>query len=208
MQDLDAGVFSRASRGDMEAITQLIRRYGPEVRKRLVINPRWQSYLDVEDVMQVTYLEAFLRIGQLGTITPEGFYSWLLRIAENNLRDAIREMDRDKRPDPRMRLQASPAGSDSVIGLYEALSFTTTTASRYLSVQETHQLLEAAITKLPEVYQKVVRCCDLAGQSAQEAATALGRSVGAVKMLRLRAHDRLRELLGGNTDALAGLTRY
>ena len=41
-----------------------------------------------------------------------------------------------------------------------------------------------------------MRLYDLECQPPQQVAEALGRSVGAVHMLRARAHDRLRELLG------------
>ncbi|HEY3242379.1 MAG TPA: sigma-70 family RNA polymerase sigma factor, partial [Phycisphaerae bacterium] len=55
--------------------------------------------------------------------------------------------------------------------------------------------MAAAIGKLPADYAKVVRMYDLEGRSVAEVAAAVGRSEGAVYMLRSRAHDRLRELL-------------
>jgi DNA-directed RNA polymerase specialized sigma24 family protein len=45
--------------GDGKALTALLRDCGPLVRQRLSISPVWQATLDLEDVMQVTYLEAF-----------------------------------------------------------------------------------------------------------------------------------------------------
>jgi RNA polymerase sigma-70 factor (ECF subfamily) len=185
-------LFRRAAAGESDAVAALLLVYGPQVRHRLVINPRWRASLDVEDVMQVTYLEAFLRIKQLRTFNAAAFVSWLTRVAENNLRDAIKELERDKRPDPRQRV----VPEDSVIALAEMVGTTSSTGSRYASRQETQRILESAIERLPTIYQKVVRLCDLAGKSPQEVAAALGRSVGAVKMIRSRAHDRLRELLG------------
>ena len=42
----------------------------------------------------------------------------------------------------------------------------------------------------------MIRLYDLEGRPIAEVAAEMGRSSGAVHMLRARAHDRLRELLG------------
>ena len=47
--------------GDADALTKLLQKFGPEVERSLQINPVWQTVLEPADVMQVTYLEAFLR---------------------------------------------------------------------------------------------------------------------------------------------------
>src|SRR5439155_22230002 len=119
-------------------------------------NPQWQSVLDVEDVMQVTYLEAFLRIRQLRVLDENTFVAWLTRVAENNLRDAVKELERDKRPDPRRRIQPMSSG-DSFIALAELVGSTSTTASRFVAARETRVWLEAAIARLPAIYQPVVQ---------------------------------------------------
>jgi len=144
--------------------------------------------------MQVTYLEAFLRINQLEARTSDGFRAWLDRLAQNNLRDAIRELQRQKRPDPRNQMQ-SPAG-DSVTTLLDALGGADQTASQVVAIRESKQALEKALAHLPPMYAQVVRAHDLEGQSVAEVAQSLGRTPGAVYMLRARALDRLRELLG------------
>ena len=46
--------------------------------------------LDIEDAMQVTFMEAFLRIGKFAGSDSRTFSAWLGRIAENNLCDGIR----------------------------------------------------------------------------------------------------------------------
>ena len=53
-----------------------------------------------------------------------------------------------------------------------------------------------ALGSLPGDYEKVVRMYDLEGRPIGEVAAELGRSEGAVYMLRARAHDRLREQMG------------
>src|SRR5687767_13718056 len=61
---------------------------------------------DADDVMQITCLEAFLHIREFVPARPGSFAAWLRRLAENNLRDTVRELQRDKRPPPGKRVVA------------------------------------------------------------------------------------------------------
>ena len=180
--------------GDADAMTELLSEHGPEVERSLSIGREWRSVLEPADVMQVTYLEAFLEIGKYDANRAPPFRAWLQRIAENNLRDAIRGLQRRKRPQPAMRVQA-PAGADSTFELYNNLGVTTTTPSRYATAQERLTALDAALEALPDDYGQVIRLYDLQGLPIAEVCTQMNRSTGAVHMLRARAHERLRELL-------------
>ncbi|MEW6073416.1 MAG: sigma-70 family RNA polymerase sigma factor [Planctomycetota bacterium] len=117
----------------------------------------------------------------------------------SNLRDGWRALERDKRPDPRRR--ADPAAAE---GLLDALRSEITSPSRAAARGEAAALLEAALAGLPDDYARVVRLYDLEGRTIEETADALGRSRGAVHMLRQRAHDRLRERLGRPERFLTG----
>lgn len=192
---------ARAVEGDESALSELLRRHGPEVRVAMghKIGVHWRSVIDEDDVMQVTYLEAFLRIGSFvpGENADDSFRGWLRRIAENNLKDAVRSLERAKRPDPRRRVQArAGANDDSYVDLVETLGVTNSTPSRAAAKVEAQSAIEKTLAKLPPDYAEVIRQYDLRGQSAEEVSKHLGRSEGAVFMLRARAHDRLRELIG------------
>ncbi len=193
----DGELVERAARGDASALRTLLGRHGPEVGQSLAGNiaRQWQAVLDVDDVMQVTYLEAFLQIDRLTARDAASFTRWLRRIAENNLRDAVRELGRRKRPHPGMRV-APPAGEDSHVALLELLGATTTTASRHAARREGANILSSALDDLPADYRTAVRLYDLEGRSIVDVASAMDRSVGAVHMLRARAHDRLKAMLG------------
>lgn len=181
--------------GDLDALSALLEHFGPEVERMLEISREWQSVLEPADVMQVSYLEAFIEIARYDPDRAEPFRAWLLRIAENNLRDAIRGLQRQKRPQPSNRVTA-PNNVDSACELYEHLAVTTTTPSRAATREERAGLLTAALDALPEDYGRVVRLYDLQSLPIAEVCKQLGRSSGAIHMLRARAHDRLRELLG------------
>jgi len=195
MATSDDELLKKAIAHDTAALSELLERYGPAIRHELRIGRKRQSLLSAEDVMQVTYLEAFLQIDRFKPRGEGAFPAWLRRIAENNLRDAIKELERAKRPPPHKRIEIT-AERDSSWVLFELLGGTTTTPSRRASRQEVKQALDAAIGTLPEDYRTVVRQYDLQGRSAVEIASSMCRSTGAVHMLRARAHDRLREALG------------
>ena len=190
-------MVSKAVAGDHEALSELLQQHAPAMRRKLAraIGDAWRSSVDAEDVMQVTFLEAFLRINRFQPGGAGSFSAWLSRIAENNLRDAIKWLSRAKRPDPRRRVGA-PGGEESYVGLVEMLGASMTTPSRAAARGEALGALEKMIAELPTDYERVIRLYDLEGRSASEVAELLDRSPGAVFMLRARAHDCLRELLG------------
>lgn len=201
VQGDETQALAKAVAGDPGALTRLLERYGPQVRAGLRISNRWQSIIDPDDVMQITYLEAFMRIGTFTGPSGGAFAGWLDRIAQNNLRDAIRAQERDKRPPVDKRVQPATR-EESAIAFIEQLGVSSTTPSRHAGAAEARQKLEAAIELLPDDYSAAVRLYDLEGRGIEETAREMGRSPGAVHMLRARAHDRLRELLGPESDIL------
>src|SRR5262249_19655539 len=178
---------------DEDSLTALLRQYGRNVSAHIAsaIDPKWRSILDADDVMQVTYLEAFLRIHQFEFRGEGSFAGWLSRIADNNLRDSIEQLERHKRlpPDKRVR-----AGDDAALLLLDELGWTTTTPSWVGVRHEVQEGVAGAVARLPEDYASVIRLYDLEGLAIDDVASRMGRSVGAVYMLRARALDRLRQL--------------
>lgn len=195
MSDDAQAQIRKAVAGDVDALSSLLREHGPVVERSLSVDRAWQRVLDPSDVMQVTYLEAFIRIRSFDPDGSATFATWLRRVAENNLKDAIRGLTRQKRPPPPSHLTPGSL-EDSMVGLYDVLGATSTTPSRQVGRREICSLLERAIDALPEDYSRVIRLYDLQGAPIAEVANALNRSPGAVHMLRARAHDLLREALG------------
>lgn len=191
-------LFEQAVRGESAALRSLLQEYAPAVRDAVApkIGRQWRSVLDADDIMQVTYLEAFLRIDQLTAPDPASFTAWLMRIAENNLRDAVRILECAKRPPPRRQIQAPASAGSSHVALLELLAADTATPSRRAAAREAIAIIDSALSRLPRDYEQAVRLYDLEGRPVEEIAAAMGRSVGAVHMLRYRGHARLREELG------------
>jgi RNA polymerase sigma-70 factor (ECF subfamily) len=184
----------RGVRGDADALEALLRQVEPDLRAGLSIHPIWRRSFELDDVLQVSYLEAFLRIGALELRTLVGFRAWLKRITQRNLSDAIRALERDKRPAVRRRLTRGGAG-ESARTLFAKVAGDHASASSLAVEAEVMALLREAIQRLPASYRQVIEQLDLAERGVSEVATELGRSPGAVHMLHSRALDRLRELL-------------
>lgn len=196
-RDTDDGLLIEAKRGDRAALGELLLRHGPAIRATLQINPKWQSVLEVNDVMQVTYFEAFEQIDRF-TGNAKSFRRWLRRIANNNLRDAIQAMERAKRPHPDRRIERT-ASDDAPDILYGVFQDPDGTPSRHAAAKEIRGLLESEIDRLPPDYRTVIREHFLEGHSIAEIAEHMGRTSGAVHLLRIRAVKRLNKLMGSGS---------
>ena len=183
-----------AVQGSREALEEVLGVSGPRVARGLSIDPRWSRALSVEDVMQVTYMEAFLRIRSLESHSRGAFEAWLTRIAKNNLVDAVRALQSAKRPDSGQRLTSGGDGQSSRTLLQE-LQGDLAGVLTQLGTTEAVERLMTAIGQLPKSYQRVVHALDLEERTVEDLASELGKSAGAVHMLRSRAHDRLKDLL-------------
>jgi RNA polymerase sigma-70 factor (ECF subfamily) len=200
MDDSESRLVERAVAGDEAALSTLLEQSGLELQSQLQhrIGPQYRGQFDADDILQVTFLEAFLRIGSLAPGGPGAFTAWLRRIADNNLRDAIRLLERDKRPSPGKRVGA--AGRDaSYVSLIEQIAAASNTASRACAREELRSGVDAALRQLPTDYETVLRLYELEGLSGQEVAERMGRSHGAVRMLLARAREQLVEVLGSDS---------
>lgn len=198
VNDSFAEELQGAREGDVDALSRLLLRFGPQVRASLSIQAHWRDAIDPDDIMQVTYTDAFLRIGSCAARHEGAFRTWLAQIARNNLIDAIRGLEAEKRPPVHRRILPGDNG-DPYIHLCELAGATTSTPSRVVAREELRSAVNQALRRLPPDYETVIRELDLEGRSLPEVAETLGRSRAAVHMLAGRARERLRELLEGGT---------
>jgi RNA polymerase sigma-70 factor, ECF subfamily len=194
-------LLDRAILGDEESLAVLLECAGVRLRSEIQarIGITYRGVVEADDVLQVTFLEAFLRIRSFAPGNSVSFVSWLKRIADNNLRDAIRAVDREKRPSPTRRVRVA-AGDDSYFSLLESLAGSATTVSQAANRNEIRQAIDEALRKLPKDYEQVLRLYELQGLSACEVAVQMGRSHGAVRMLLARARDCLGEIIGSESQ--------
>ena len=164
------------------------------------IPTRWQSVLSMDDVMQQAYAEAYVSLPRFEPRGQGSFAAWLTTLARCTLLDAIRMLEADKRGGDRRRIQANP--DDSCASLFDMLTQTMGTPSRYAARHEAAAAIRHAVDQLPDPQKQVVEMYDLQGKPVAEVASALGRSEGAIYLLRVRAHRRLAELMGAPANFL------
>ncbi len=197
METAGTQLLDRAVRGDRDALVELLKCHGPAARRALAgrIPQRWQAVLSEDDVMQQTYANAAAGIARFEAAAEGAFAKWLTTIARRALNDAVKMLAAEKRGGDRRRIQPR-ASDESFVALWELLSNPGTTPSGHAARGEAQTALERAITQLPEAYARVVMMYDLEGRAVDEVAEAMGRSPGAVFMLRARALERLHDIMG------------
>jgi len=205
MSTPDTATLEQAVAGDTGALARLLKRHANSVRGTLYgrIPRRWRSVLSEDDVLQQTFADASRDVRHFCGETDRAFEKWLCKIAECNLHDALRMLEAEKRGGNRRRVEL-PGSGDSHLDLLRLLSAGSSTPLRHTSKDEVRSALERAIDRLPEAYRTVIRMMDLDGRHVAEVSAAMGRSRGAVHMLRARGHERLRELLGSTTNFFGG----
>ncbi len=189
--------LTAAIAGDRDAIAQLLEDAAPALRAGLAgqIPVRWRSVLSVSDIVQQTYVDAFLDISRFIPKGPDSLIRWLKKIARRNLLDAVRWLEAEKRGGDRRRASSGNA-DESFASLLALLSSPGQTPSSDAARIEACRLLQRSVLDLPETYQRVVQLYDLDGEPVEKVSEALDRSQGAVFMLRARALRRLSEMMG------------
>lgn len=205
MSPFTDALLDRAIRGDDAALTELLAQNGAQVRRSLAgkIPRRWQAVLSIEDVMQETYIDALLDVAHFEPRGAGSFAAWLTTLARRNLLDALRMLEAEKRG-KRRRVAQPRLGDESVGALYAQIVCSNGTPSREAARNEAGSCLLRAIAQLPDKYRTVIEMYDLEQRPVNDVARALGRSPGAVFMLRSRAHRQLSTLMGAASKFLSG----
>ncbi|NWG14859.1 MAG: sigma-70 family RNA polymerase sigma factor [Acidobacteria bacterium] len=184
------GLLERVRTGDQQAFTELFRKYSPRlaVLVHYRMSPDLHARIEVDDILQETFLAATRQLAKFEYRNAGSFMSWLSRIADHVIVDAARHHGRRKRKPPEMvplRSESNPAGAEAVDSV---------TPSRVFARKERVQRVLRKLDALPEDYRKVILLAKMAGLSTQEIAERLGRSKLNVAVLLHRAVQRLREL--------------
>jgi RNA polymerase sigma factor (sigma-70 family) len=193
-------MLNRARAGDERALSTLLQACAGCVRARFAeaIPGRWADQINMDDLLQQTYLDAFLSIRRFSESTRDAFVAWLCTIAKRNLLDAVRALEADKRGGSR-RTVSLDAADDRLEPLLDQVTAVSLTPSRFAARNEAVARLREAVAALPAPHRDVVVFYDLDGQSMPDVAARIGRTVGTAYMLRARALGWLAEMLGGTS---------
>ena len=167
-------------------------------RLQRYIQPRVPSVLNgianSDDIMQLTFTQAFLKISSFEGETEPSFFKWLKVIADRQIQDSVKSKLRKKRGGERK--QVSVSQTDSALNLLDILVADQSTASRKLSRKEAQNALHICISELPEDYREILRLRYFDGLSIAEVAEATDRSEGAIRGILDRARAKLRDGMG------------
>ena len=170
----------RAQKRDPEAFGQLYEEHFDRIYRYTTLRVRNQE--DAEDITQQVFLKALENIGSYRW-RGMPFASWLFRIAHNLIVDYWKKKSRE-------RTEAmAPEEIDEVT--VESANDPATLAELRFDMKQ----LSAGCEQLSEGQREVVSLRFAGGLSVAEAAKAMGRSEGAVKVLQHAALVKLRRLL-------------
>lgn len=179
-----------AGSGDLEASSELVRRYRDRIYRTIQRFTRNQS--DTDDLVQETFLRAFRDLRSFGR--RSGFYTWIYRIAVNQclnfLKKKGKEMGREEFAD-QLNDHRRPA-----FGSPESAA----------SAEELRDRLSAAIDSLPLPYRACFTLVVFQGMTHCQAAGVLGCSEKTVSWRMHKARKmlqaRLRPYLGEVSDEM------
>ena len=192
-------LIAQAVSGNPRALQGLLLEYAPRLSRRISSKlPRsLQGLLDPEDVLNATFLQAFRGIKELRQTSEGAFSSWLKTIADNQLQDMLRALQRKKRGGGRRQVRGRQAGdASSVAELVELLSGREHLPDKSVARREAVHAVQVGIAALPDDQREAIRLHILEGRSLAETAAAMNRSPGAVRALVYRAKQDLREIMG------------
>lgn len=179
-------LVTRAQAGDLEAQSELVRRYTARIAG--FVRPIITQPSAVEDVVQMVFIKMIRRLELLRD--PRVFESWLFSLSHNTAVDFIRR--RRCRP-------VALAGEHELEQLPDPSSPGT--------VEEIMEALAVALTRLSPRDRKLVTLI-VQGNSYQTAAAREGLSVGAVKVRLNRVRPFLRVSVGSAIGLLPSVTKW
>ena len=191
----EAKLVAAAQSGDKSAMGQLLFHAYDDLARYLQprIPPTLKRHMAVDDLIQQVFARAFVDVPNFEFRGDGSFAAWLRSIGEFRLRDAIKQMQRQKRGGDRVQVEAARNSAADVLAM---LAADDPTASRVLRHQEAVQAMQLAIAELSDDYRQVIQLRYFEMKSIQETAQIMNRSEASVRALADRAKKQLKEAIG------------
>lgn len=192
----------RAQGNDRQAFDRLAEMYRSRLRflARSRLGQDLGQRVEVEDVLQETFMRAFESIQNFQWRSKGSFYSWLCSIAEHVLQDfaRIHLHTRRKKGGKEIFLatDSSHHGKGDLMELACLPRAGGTSPSKAMQRNERFERLEKALNSLTKDHREVILLARVHCLPVKEIAERMGRSPDAVSMLLLRAVRQLRKLFG------------
>ena len=191
-------LVTAAVAGDTVALERLLLAHYDQLARRIAskLPTRLQATQAVEDILQLTFMQAFRDVGRFVPRQDASFGDWLSTIAEHRLLDAIKEHDRQKRGGDWGKLTEGSADDSRWIPLLDWIADDETPPSGVVAKNEAVHALHIALASLEQEQREAIRLHLLEGHSLDETAAALQRTPDAIRGLVYRGKLKLREAMG------------
>jgi len=180
VNDTDEPLVERARAHDRAAFELLMRRHNQRVYR--VVRSLLRDADEIEDVIQQSYLQAFLHLDQFGGNAR--WSTWVCRIAINEALARIRQ---------RGRFVSIDAASEEAMADFS--KGPDGDPERKAAGREFGAMVEQAIDGLPDIYRSVLILREIEGMTTEETAAVLGVEIDVVKTRLHRARAALRSAI-------------
>jgi len=194
--DLDPRLLDAARAGDKECQGELLAQYEPWLKllARVHMETCLKSKFDPTDAVQEAMLQALRSLHRFRGHSRGEFIVWLKTILRFVLSREMKKHGALKRDVGReVRIEDDLDGTCE--RLYRAVPATGSSPSQGAMKEEASVRLAYALERLPADYREVILLHNLQSLPHEEVAQRMGRTVGAVRMLWVRALTQLREIL-------------
>lgn len=171
----DSELVNLARKGDKSAYGCLYERYIDQIYRYIFY--RVSNQKDAEDLTEMVFLKTFEKI-QEKPIVIENFRAWIYRSAQNLVIDHYRTSKNTTSLDEIVSIEDSRPQPESMV-----------------TKNENKTGLHKAINMLSKVHQQVILCRFINGLSCEETAEIVGVKPGNVRVIQLRALQKMRSLL-------------
>ena len=192
-------LIAKAGQGDQTAQRELFERHRHRLRRMVAIrmDPRLASRFDPSDVVQEAMLTASFQLREYAVERPIPFYPWLRQIAWKRLVDLHHHhLTAQKRSVAR---EVTHLPDESALRLAQPFIADLTSPLDAMVQDELRAKVRLALESLPDLDREILVMRHLEQMSVSEIAALLNITESAVKMRRLRAVRKFRDLLAGSS---------
>jgi RNA polymerase sigma-70 factor (subfamily 1) len=184
-------LVSSAQNGDRFALEQLCNVYAERIRRivRLRVGPELRAQLESMDLVQDALIAAVTGLKDFRDHDDGDFMRWLVKIAENRIRDRVDHLHAAKRDIRRqIRLEDEDSENESSCRKpYRYVPVVTTTPSVLMARREELDKLEKAMDRLTRDYREILILAKIESLPHEQIAERMKRSPAAVAKLLSRA---------------------
>ena len=195
--------LQQAIEGNQEALQALLLNHYDELERHIApqVPKNLQGIIQVDDVLQETFLCAFRDIQKHRPNDEDHLIAWLKQIATHRLRDLIRVQSRKKRGGDLKRAD-SPQES-GIQDLVTLLSGGGHTPSKYVSLEEAKRAIIVGLQSLSADHREALTLRYFEGLPIDSIARQMGKSEGSIRGLLDRGRKALEDMMGTESKYLS-----